>query len=137
MRAVVVAVGRLGAVDADGAELFAALEALLKHRAGQHVAQLGLDDRRLPRELDVFDGDDRHELPIHLEHRPVAKIVGRNHCVVLIRNSSASSYPVKPRPVITPRAARAVTLRERNSSRAWMFERWTSTTGTASACKQS
>src|SRR5205823_10930602 len=129
--AVAVGVGRLRAVDPDGLVRVAAAKALLEDRAGQHVAQLGFDHRAGARKLDVLDADDGQQLAIHLEHHPVAKIVSRNHC--LARNSKASSYPAKPSPVITPRAARAVTLRERNSSRAWMFERWTSTTGSASA----
>src|SRR5579864_7968098 len=135
MASVGVQVGRLVAVDPHRFELVTAAEALFEDRPCEHVPQLGLDDRARTGQLDVLDGHDREQLAVHLEHRPVPKVVGRDHSAV--RYSIASSYPLKPRPVITPRAARAVTLFERNSSREWMFEMWTSTAGTASACRQS
>src|SRR5258707_1372553 len=80
MGAVGVQVGRLLLVDPHRLVLVRAAEALLEDRAGEQVAQLGLDHGAGPRELDVLDGDDLQQLAVHLEHRPVAKIAGRNHC---------------------------------------------------------
>src|ERR1700687_546826 len=66
-------------VDADGWVLVAAAEAVLEDRAGQQVAELGLDDGARPSELDVLDADDLQQLAVHIEHRAVAKIAGRDH----------------------------------------------------------
>src|SRR2546430_5702542 len=117
MVAVGVRVRRFGVVDANRAVLVPAAEALLEDRAGQHVAQLGLDHSAGAGQLDVLHAHDGQQLPVHLEHGPVPKVVGRDHSCVA-KTSSASSYPTNPRPVITPRAARAVTLLALNSSRA-------------------
>jgi len=60
---------------AHGAVLVSTAEALLEYRAGEHVAQLRLDDGSRARQLDVFDAHDGQQLAVHLEHRPVSEIV--------------------------------------------------------------
>ena len=75
MRAVRVEIRAIVSIDPDGLELVAAAKALLEDRAGQDVAELGLDDGAGARELDVLDGDDGQQLAVHLEHRPGAKVI--------------------------------------------------------------
>src|SRR5579859_5209034 len=80
MASVRVQVRAVMAVDADGPELVAAAEALLEDRAGQNVAQLGLDDGAGARELDVLDADDGQQAAVHLEHGPVAEVIRADQC---------------------------------------------------------
>src|SRR5258708_16229498 len=81
MRAVRVKVGRLLLVDPHRLVFVRAAEALLEDRAREQVAKLGLDHGAGPSELDVLDGDDLQQLAVHLEHRAVAKIARRDHCL--------------------------------------------------------
>src|SRR5229473_2786225 len=90
MGTVRIEVGRFGLVDADRREFVGAAKALLEDGPGQQVAQLGFDDRARPGQLDVLDADDLQQLPIHLEHGPVAKVAGRDHSGCSARYSSAS-----------------------------------------------
>src|SRR6266446_145309 len=90
MGAVRIEVCRFGLVDADRREFVAAAKALLEDGPGQQVAQLGFDDGARPGQLDVLDADDLQQLPIHLEHGPVAKVAGRDHSGCSARYSIAS-----------------------------------------------
>src|SRR5229473_409722 len=90
VRAIRIEVGRFGLVDADRREFVAAAKALVEDGPGQQVAKLGFDDRARPGQLDVLDVDDLEQLPVHLEHGPVAKVAGRDHSGCSARYSIAS-----------------------------------------------
>ena len=79
VRAVLVQIGGVAAVDGRGLDLDPGVERLVDDLARQHVLQLGAHERGALARLDVLELDDGPQLAIDLQDESVLEVGGRCH----------------------------------------------------------
>jgi hypothetical protein len=67
------------ALQADLVDLLPGAPGALDDGAGEHVLELRAHERPALAGLHVLEVDDRHEIPVHVQRHPVAKVVARRH----------------------------------------------------------